>query len=120
MVNGLSARWHKTFYTLWPGAFITGMGYSMTMPFVALFINELGNFSRFQLNVYSGLAFGATFVSQAAVSPLWGSLADQKGRKLMCMRAWRDGLYNLHHRPFPECLDDYRNAVSPGGLLWVH
>lgn len=87
MVNGLSARWHKTFYTLWLGAFITGMGYSMTMPFVALFINELGNFSRFQLNVYSGLAFGATFVSQAAVSPLWGSLADQKGRKLMCMRA---------------------------------
>lgn len=87
MVNGLSARWHKTFYTLWLGAFITGMGYSMTMPFVSLFINELGNFSRFQLNLYSGLAFGATFVSQAAVSPLWGSLADQKGRKLMCMRA---------------------------------
>lgn len=87
MVHGLSARWHKTFYTLWLGAFITGMGYSMTMPFVSLFINELGNFSRFQLNLYSGLAFGATFVSQAAVSPLWGSLADQKGRKLMCMRA---------------------------------
>lgn len=59
----------------------------MTMPFVSLFINELGNFSKFQLNFYSGLAFGATFVSQAIVSPLWGSLADQKGRKLMCMRA---------------------------------
>ena len=23
--------WHRTFYTLWLGAFITGMGYSMTM-----------------------------------------------------------------------------------------
>lgn len=78
---------HRTFYTLWLGAFITGAGYSMTMPFISLFINELGNFSHFQLNIFSGLAFGATFVSQAIVSPLWGNLADRKGRKLMCMRA---------------------------------
>lgn len=79
--------WHRTFYTLWMGAFITGMGYSMTMPFISLFINELGHFSRFQLNFYSGLAFAMTFISQAIVSPFWGSLADRKGRKLMCMRA---------------------------------
>ena len=79
--------WHRTFYTLWLGAFITGMGYSMTMPFISLFIAELGSFTRFQLNIYSGLAFGVTFISQAIVSPFWGNLADQKGRKLMCMRA---------------------------------
>lgn len=79
--------WHRTFYTLWLGCFITGMGFSMTMPFISLFINELGTFSRLQLNLYSGLAFAMTFISQAIVSPFWGSLADQKGRKLMCMRA---------------------------------
>ena len=79
--------WHRTFYTLWLGAFITGMGYSMTMPFISLFIAELGNFTRFQLNIYSGLAFGVTFISQAIISPFWGSLADRKGRKMMCMRA---------------------------------
>lgn len=79
--------WHRTFYTLWLGAFLTGAGYSMTMPFISLFISELGHFSHFQLNIYSGLAFGVTFVSQAIVSPMWGNLADRKGRKLMCMRA---------------------------------
>lgn len=79
--------WHQTFITLWLGCFITGMGYSMTMPFISLFINELGNFNRFQLNIYSGLAFAMTFISQAIVSPYWGNLADRKGRKLMCMRA---------------------------------
>ena len=83
----LPRGWHKTFYTLWIGSFITGMGYSMTMPFISLFINELGHFSRLQLNLYSGLAFAMTFISQAIVSPYWGSLADRKGRKLMCMRA---------------------------------
>lgn len=87
MDSELSPQWRKTFYTLWLGCFITGMGFSMTMPFISLFINELGTFTRFQLNFYSGLAFAATFISQAIVSPLWGSLADQKGRKLMCMRA---------------------------------
>lgn len=83
----LPKGWHKTFYTLWLGCFITGMGYSMTMPFISLFINELGNFSRFELNLYSGLAFAMTFISQAIVSTYWGNLADRKGRKLMCMRA---------------------------------
>jgi len=32
-------------------------------------------------------AFAVTYVSKALVSPLWGRLADLKGRKLMCLRA---------------------------------
>ena len=85
--SAFPAGWHKAFYTLWLGCFITGMGYSMTMPFVSLFISDLGNYSKFQINLYSGLAFAMTFIAQAIVSPYWGNLADRKGRKLMCMRA---------------------------------
>lgn len=85
--NILPKGWHKTFYTLWIGCFITGLGYSMTMPFISLFISELGNYNKFQINIYSGLAFAMTFVAQAITSPYWGNLADRKGRKLMCMRA---------------------------------
>ncbi len=59
----------------------------MTMPFISLFISDLGNYSKLQINLYSGLAFAMTFIAQAIVSPYWGSLADRKGRKLMCMRA---------------------------------
>lgn len=80
-------HWRRAFLVLWIGCFITGMGYSMTMPFISLFINELGNYSHFELNIYSGLAFAMTFISQAIVSPYWGKLADTKGRKLMCLRA---------------------------------
>ncbi len=83
----LPRSWRQTFIVLWLGCFITGMGFSMTMPFISLFINELGYFSHFQLNLYSGLAFAMTFISQALISPYWGALADQKGRKLMCLRA---------------------------------
>ncbi|MCT6807554.1 MAG: multidrug transporter subunit MdtG, partial [Bombilactobacillus sp.] len=42
----LPAGWHKAFYTLWLGCFITGMGYSMTMPFISLFIADLGHYSQ--------------------------------------------------------------------------
>lgn len=85
--SNLSKNWHRSFYTLWLGSFITGMGYSMTMPFISLFISDLGSYSKLEINLYSGLAFAMTFIAQAIVSPFWGSLADQKGRRLMCMRA---------------------------------
>lgn len=83
----LPAGWHKTFITLWAGCFITGLGYSMTMPFISLFMEQLGSYNKIQINLYSGLAFAMTFIAQAIISPYWGNLADRKGRKLMCMRA---------------------------------
>ena len=78
MDSELSPLWRKTFYSLWIGCFITGMGFSMTMPFVSLFINELGNFSKFQLNFYSGLAFGATFVARQTSPPFGGVWPPKK------------------------------------------
>ncbi|WP_462270255.1 MFS transporter [Ligilactobacillus agilis] len=83
----IPSTWRKTFIALWFGCFMTGLGASMTMPFLPLFISSIGNFSRWQLNIYSGIAFAGTFLTQALISPYWGSLADRKGRKLMCLRA---------------------------------
>ncbi len=37
--------------------------------------------------MWSGLTFSITFLISAIVSPMWGSLADRKGRKLMLLRA---------------------------------
>ncbi len=85
--NKYPAGWRTAFITLWLGCFITGMGYSMTMPFISLFMATMGHYSKLQLNLYSGLAFAMTFIAQALISPYWGSLADRKGRKLMCLRA---------------------------------
>lgn len=66
---------------------MTGMGFSMTMPFLPLFIQTLGHFGKWQLNLLSGTAFAVTFLAKAIVSPYWGKLADQYGRKPMCLRA---------------------------------
>lgn len=80
-------RWQTNLIYLWFGNFMTGMGFSMTMPFLPLYIQTLGHFGKWQLNLLSGFAFAITFLAKAIVSPFWGRLADQYGRKPMCLRA---------------------------------
>ncbi|MTV83263.1 MFS transporter [Secundilactobacillus folii] len=80
-------QWQRNLYALWVGNFITGAGASMSLPFLPLFISEMGNFPKWELTLYAGLAFSGTFLSQAIVSPFWGKLADRTGRKPMLMRA---------------------------------
>ncbi|GAA3603367.1 MFS transporter [Secundilactobacillus similis] len=80
-------QWRKNLYALWVGNFITGAGASMSLPFLPLFISEMGHFPKWELTLFAGAAFSVTFLSQAIVSPLWGRLADRTGRKPMLMRA---------------------------------
>lgn len=80
-------NWKRNFKILWFGSLITDMGNAMTLPFIVLFIDTLGNFSKAELNLLGAAAFSLTYLSKALVSPLWGRLADLKGRKLMCLRA---------------------------------
>lgn len=79
-------QWQRNLYALWLGNFITGAGASMSLPFLPLFISEMGHFPKWELTLYAGLAFSGTFLSQAIVSPFWGKLADRTGRKPMLMR----------------------------------
>lgn len=83
----MQVNWKKNFRILWFGNFITDMGNAMTLPFIVLFIDTLGNFNKVELNLLGAAAFSLTYLSKAIVSPLWGRLADLKGRKLMCLRA---------------------------------
>lgn len=66
---------------------MTGIGESLISPFLSLFVDTLGNFSRAQLNLQSGVIFASTYLMTALVSPLWGKLADTRGRKPMLFRA---------------------------------
>lgn len=79
--------WEKNLLVLWFGTFMAGMGFSLVMPFMSLYIDTLGDFSPHALNLWSGLAFSATFLVTTIISPWWGRLADQKGRKIMLLRA---------------------------------
>ena len=79
-------NWEQNLLVLWFGTFIAGVGFSLIMPFMSLYIDTLGDFTKSELNFYSGLTFSSTFLVTAVISPMWGKLADQKGRKIMLLR----------------------------------
>lgn len=79
--------WKKNLYVCWFGSFATAAGMSQIIPFLPLYIEQLGIRNTSDIETWSGLVFGATFLVSALVSPLWGSLADRYGRKPMLLRA---------------------------------
>lgn len=80
-------KWKVNLISVWFGCFFTGLAISQILPFLPLYVEQLGVTSHEALSVWSGLTFSVTFLVSAIVSPMWGSLADRKGRKLMLLRA---------------------------------
>ncbi len=80
-------HWHRTLTIMVVVEFVAAAGFSSTFPFQALYIEQLG--SRWHLNIefLTGLSFSAQSFTQMIVAPIWGSLADRQGRKLMVERA---------------------------------
>ncbi|NTX69121.1 multidrug efflux MFS transporter [Lelliottia amnigena] len=79
--------WKVNLISVWFGCFFTGLAISQILPFLPLYVSQLGVSSHEALSMWSGLTFSITFLVSAIVSPMWGSLADRKGRKLMLLRA---------------------------------
>lgn len=79
--------WEKNLFVLWFSVFVTGMAFSEIMPFMSLYVDTLGQFTKGQLNLYAGLIFSVTYLVSAIVSPIWGKMADRYGRKPMILRA---------------------------------
>ena len=77
----------RNLVVLWIGNFTSGVGLSIVQPFMPLFIDTLGDFTRAELTFWSGMIISGTFLMQALVSPFWGRLADRSGRKLMLLRS---------------------------------
>jgi len=69
------------------GSFTTLVSLSMLLPFLPLYVQQLGVTSQAAVVQWSGVAFGATFLGTALTAPIWGRLADRYGRKPMLVRA---------------------------------
>jgi len=78
--------WKRNLLISWVGCFFTGASFSLVMPFIPLYIEELGA-PESQIELFSGLAISVTAFAAAIIAPVWGNLADQKGRRLMMIRA---------------------------------
>lgn len=78
--------WKRNLIVLWIGVFFCSTAYSISIPFLSIFLrDELG--VKNQLEIWSGVSFGITFLASALIAPFWGSLADKYGRKPMLIRS---------------------------------
>ena len=83
--------WERNLYSLWFARFIAIAGLTMVMPFLPLYIRELGIAGREEVKLWSGLIYAAPFMISVFMQPLWGIMGDRYGRKPMVVR----GMFGL-------------------------
>ena len=79
--------WHRTLYIVFFVQLVTAIGFSSIFPFLPLYVAELGSSTSLSIELLAGLVFSAQALTMMLASPVWGSLADRYGRKLMVERA---------------------------------
>jgi MFS transporter, DHA1 family, multidrug resistance protein len=62
-------------------------GFTLVMPFLPLYIAELGVTDVGEIAMWTGLALGATPAVTAISAPLWGRVGDKYGSKLLVLRS---------------------------------
>jgi DHA1 family multidrug resistance protein-like MFS transporter len=68
-------------------SFVGFAGFTLVMPFLPLYFQELGVREVGEIAVWSGLSLGVTPAVTAVLSPVWGRFGDRFGLKIMVERS---------------------------------
>ena len=79
--------WKRTYWAVWVANFITATGMMSFLPFFPRHLESLGLTERSEIELWTGLVFGAAPLAAAVMTPVWGALGDRIGRKAMVARA---------------------------------
>ncbi|TPK46821.1 multidrug efflux MFS transporter [Mesorhizobium sp. B2-5-4] len=85
--SGYNIHWRRNLAVCFAGSFSTLIAMTLLLPFLPLYVEQLGAQGHAAIVQWSGIAYGATFFAAAMVAPLWGRLGDRYGRKVMLVRA---------------------------------
>jgi DHA1 family multidrug resistance protein-like MFS transporter len=83
--------WQRNLVAIWLAELIALSGFTVFMPFMPYYVQELGVTRLKEVEFWSGLLLTSQAATMAAIAPLWGSLADRYGRKIMVVRAMFGG-----------------------------
>ncbi|WP_134704096.1 MFS transporter [Ammoniphilus sp. YIM 78166] len=80
--------WKRNLIILCVAQFLVMAAMSLIIPFLPLYLQQdMGIADEKSLHLWTGVIFGANFLSAFLFSPLWGKLADRHGRKIMLVRS---------------------------------
>ena len=73
-------NWKQYFAVCVYGSFTTAASLTTLLPFLPIFVEELGIKQHASIVQWSALAYGATFLGTGLAVPLWCHLGDRYGR----------------------------------------
>jgi DHA1 family multidrug resistance protein-like MFS transporter len=80
--------WKRNLVILCFAQFLVMSAMTLIIPFLPLYLQQdMGVVDEKELHLWTGVIFGANFLSAFLFSPLWGNLADRHGRKIMLIRS---------------------------------
>jgi MFS transporter, DHA1 family, multidrug resistance protein len=79
--------WRRNVYAVTAASFLGYTGFTLVMPFLPLFIGQLGESDVGRIALWTGASLGVTPGLTALLAPAWGRLGDRHGRKIMVERS---------------------------------
>ena len=79
--------WRRNLYAVAAASFIGFTGFTLVMPFLPLYLEQLGVTDVGDISLWAGVSLGVTPAITAVMSPFWGRLGDRYGRKFMIERS---------------------------------
>ena len=80
-------NWRRNQFAVTAASFVGFTGFTLVMPFLPLYIRQLGVTDVGDIALWTGVTLGVTPALTALCSPFWGRVADRFGHKLMVERA---------------------------------
>ena len=79
-------QWKRNLLAVSASAALFGAGFTLVMPFLPIYVQQLGIHSKTSIAIWCGLLLGITPLIAALVGPFWGRIADRYGLKIMAIR----------------------------------
>jgi MFS transporter, DHA1 family, multidrug resistance protein len=109
--------WERTVYIMFFGQLMTAVGFSSIFPFLPLYVRDLGTQTGLSVEFLAGAVFSAQAITMMIASPIWGSVADRYGRKLMVERSMFGGAVILLMMAFVRSAEELVVLRAIQGLI---
>jgi MFS transporter, DHA1 family, multidrug resistance protein len=86
-VTTVTVDWRRNLAAVTAAAFVGFTGFTLVMPFLPLYFEQLGVRTPAAAALWSGVSLGVTPAITAAMAPVWARVAERYGRKLMVGRS---------------------------------
>ena len=81
------SSWQRNVFAVATATFVGFTGFTLVMPFLPLYLQELGVKDVGEVAMWSGMSLGVTPAMTALLAPAWGRVSDRFGRKIMVERS---------------------------------